>query len=117
MYKNSRSEGVGGEVKRRISLATSDLSASYENAYYIKALKVRRFIKGYTESILEKYDFLLTPTTPTTAFKMGEHNKSPIEMYLADIYAVQASVCGLPGISIPIGNDSQGLPIGLQIVG
>jgi len=117
MYKNSRSEGFGEEVKRRILLGTFVLSASYYDAYYIKALKVRRLIKEYTESILEKYDFLITPTTPTTAFKLGEHNKSAIEMYLADIYTVQASVCGLPGISVPIGNDSQGLPIGLQIVG
>lgn len=117
MYKNSRSEGFGEEVKRRILLGTFVLSASYYDAYYIKALKVRRLIKEYTESILEKYDFLITPTTPTTAFKLGENNKSPIEMYLADIYTVQASVCGLPGISIPIGNDSAGLPIGMQIVG
>jgi aspartyl-tRNA(Asn)/glutamyl-tRNA(Gln) amidotransferase subunit A len=117
MYKKTRSEGFGEEVKRRILLGTFVLSASYYDAYYIKALKVRRLIKEATEKILADYDFLITPTAPTTAYKLGERSKNPIEMYLGDIYTVQASVCGLPGISIPIGNDQKGLPIGMQVVG
>jgi aspartyl-tRNA(Asn)/glutamyl-tRNA(Gln) amidotransferase subunit A len=117
MYKNTRSEGFGEEVKRRILLGTFVLSASYYDAYYTKALKVRRIIKETTEKLLSDYDFLVMPTTPTTAFKLGEHSSNPIELYLADIYTVQASVCGFPAISIPNGSDKAGLPIGFQIVG
>jgi aspartyl-tRNA(Asn)/glutamyl-tRNA(Gln) amidotransferase subunit A len=117
MYKKTRSEGFGEEVKRRILLGTFVLSASYYDAYYVKALKVRRMIKEATEQILASYDFLLTPTSPTTAYKLGAKTKNPIEMYLGDIYTVQASVCGLPGISLPVGRDEEGLPIGLQLVG
>lgn len=117
MYKKTRSEGFGEEVKRRILLGTFVLSASYYDAYYVKALKVRRMIKEATEQILASYDFLLTPTSPTTAYKLGAKTKNPIEMYLGDIYTVQASVCGLPGISLPVGWDAEGLPIGLQLVG
>jgi len=117
MYKKTRSEGFGEEVKRRILLGTFVLSASYYDAYYVKALKVRRMIKEATENILTSYDFLLTPTSPTTAYKLGAKTKNPIEMYLGDIYTVQASVCGLPGISLPVGTDAEGLPIGMQLVG
>jgi aspartyl-tRNA(Asn)/glutamyl-tRNA(Gln) amidotransferase subunit A len=117
MYKRTRSEGFGEEVKRRILLGTFVLSASYYDAYYVKALKVRRLIKEATEKILDSYDFLLTPTSPTTAYKLGAKTKNPIEMYLGDIYTVQASVCGLPGISLPVGKDKDGLPIGMQLVG
>jgi aspartyl-tRNA(Asn)/glutamyl-tRNA(Gln) amidotransferase subunit A len=116
MYKKSRSEGFGEEVKRRIMLGTFVLSASYYDAYYTKAQKVRRLIKEKTEQLLSDYDFIILPTTPTTAFKLGEHSSNPLEMYLADLFTVQASVAGVPAISIPKGNDKSGLPIGLQIM-
>jgi aspartyl-tRNA(Asn)/glutamyl-tRNA(Gln) amidotransferase subunit A len=116
MYKKSRSEGFGKEVQRRILLGTFVLSASYYDAYYTKAQKVRKLIRTKTKEILSEYDFILTPTTPTTAFKLGEHNDDPLQMYLADIYSVHANVAGIPGISIPCGKDDKGLPIGLQIM-
>jgi aspartyl-tRNA(Asn)/glutamyl-tRNA(Gln) amidotransferase subunit A len=116
MYKKSRSEGFGQEVKRRIMLGTFILSASYYDAYYTKAQKVRRLIQEKTKSLLSSFDFIILPTTPTTAFKLGEHSSNPLEMYLADLFTVQASVAGIPAISIPNGYDSQGLPIGLQIM-
>ncbi|MTI20021.1 Asp-tRNA(Asn)/Glu-tRNA(Gln) amidotransferase subunit GatA [Fulvivirga sp. RKSG066] len=116
MYKKTRSEGFGAEVKRRIMLGTFVLSASYYDAYYNKAQKVRRIIREQTKAILNDFDFILAPTTPTTAFKIGEHTKNPLEMYLADLYTVQASVAGLPAISIPTGSDEEGMPIGLQAV-
>lgn len=116
MYKRSRSEGFGQEVKRRIMLGTFVLSASYYDAFYTKAQKVRRMIKNQTETLLSDYDFLIMPTAPTTAFKFGEHSKNPLEMYLADLFTVQASVAGIPAISIPNGFDREGLPIGLQIM-
>lgn len=115
MYKKTRSEGFGEEVKRRIMLGTFVLSASYYDAYYTKAQKVRRIIKDKIDAILSEYDFILTPTTPTTAFKLGEHTSDPLEMYLADIYTVMANVVGIPAISIPNGVDASGLPIGLQL--
>lgn len=116
MYKRSRTEGFGEEVKRRIMLGTFVLSASYYDAYYTKAQKVRRLIKEKTEALLSEYDFIIMPVTPTTAFKLGEHTSNPLEMYLADLFTVQASVSGTPAISIPTGNDGNGLPIGLQII-
>jgi aspartyl-tRNA(Asn)/glutamyl-tRNA(Gln) amidotransferase subunit A len=116
MYKKTRSEGFGQEVKRRIMLGTFVLSASYYDAYYTKAQKVRRLIKEATEELLSSYDFLVLPTTPTTAFRLGEHTADPLEMYLADLFTVQANLCGLPAISIPNGNDAAGMPIGLQVV-
>ncbi|ELR69732.1 Aspartyl-tRNA(Asn) amidotransferase subunit A [Fulvivirga imtechensis AK7] len=116
MYKKTRTEGFGAEVKRRIMLGTFVLSASYYDAYYTKAQKVRRMIRDYTKKILSQYDFIVLPTTPTTAFKQGEHSEDPLEMYLADLFTVQSSVSGLPAISIPNGEDSGGLPIGLQIM-
>ncbi|MBL3655026.1 Asp-tRNA(Asn)/Glu-tRNA(Gln) amidotransferase subunit GatA [Fulvivirga sediminis] len=116
MYKKSRSEGFGHEVKTRIMLGTFVLSASYYDAYYTKAQKVRRMIRDETKKILSKYDFIVLPTSPTTAFKLGEHSEDPLEMYLADLFTVQSSVSGLPTISIPNGKDNGGLPIGLQIV-
>jgi len=116
LYKKSRSEGFGKEVQRRILLGTFVLSASYYDAYYTKAQKVRRLIRSKTKEILSEYDFILTPTTPTTAFKLGEHNDDPVQMYLADIYSVHANVAGIPGISIPCGKDNNGLPIGLQLM-
>jgi aspartyl-tRNA(Asn)/glutamyl-tRNA(Gln) amidotransferase subunit A len=115
LYKKTRSEGFGKEVERRILLGTFVLSASYYDAYYTKAQKVRRLIREKTKAIFTQYDFFLTPATPTTAFKLGEHTSNPIEMYLADLFSVQANVAGVPAISIPCGNDKQGLPIGLQL--
>jgi len=116
MYKMTRSEGFGQEVKRRIMLGTFVLSASYYDAYFTKAQKVRRLIKEFTENLLDKYDFILMPTTPSTAFKFGEHSSDPVAMYLEDLFTVQASVSGVPAISIPNGTDNKGLPIGLQIM-
>jgi aspartyl-tRNA(Asn)/glutamyl-tRNA(Gln) amidotransferase subunit A len=116
MYKYTRSEGFGEEVKRRIMLGTFILSASYYDAYYTKAQKVRRIIKQETDELLSVYDFLLLPTTPTTAFKIGEHTANPLEMYLADLFTVQANVAGIPAISVPNGIDTEGLPIGLQVM-
>jgi len=115
MYKKTRSEGFGDEVKRRIMLGTFVLSASYYDAYYTKAQKVRKLIRQKTKEILQNFDFILMPTTPTTAFKIGERS-NPLEMYLADLYTVQASLAGLPAISIPSGADEKGLPIGVQIM-
>lgn len=116
MYKKTRSEGFGDEVKRRILLGTFVLSANYYDAYYTKAQKVRRLIRDQMRSILEKYDFIVLPTTPTTAFKLNEFTDDPLAMYLADLFTVPASVAGLPAISIPIGEDKKALPIGLQII-
>nr|WP_255647402.1 Asp-tRNA(Asn)/Glu-tRNA(Gln) amidotransferase subunit GatA [Fulvivirga sedimenti] len=116
MYKKTRSEGFGKEVKRRIMLGTFILSASYYDAFYNKAQKVRRMIRDLTKKILSEYDFIVLPVTPTTAFKLGEHTANPLEMYLADLFTVQASVSGLPAISIPNGTDKAGLPIGFQII-
>ncbi|WP_028668365.1 Asp-tRNA(Asn)/Glu-tRNA(Gln) amidotransferase subunit GatA [Runella zeae] len=117
LYKKSRSEGFGAEVKRRIMLGTFVLSASYYDAYYTKAQKVRRLMKEQTDLLFEKYDFLVMPTTPTTAFPIGDKTEDPLQMYLADIFTVQANVVGNPAVSIPNGTDETGLPIGLQIMG
>ena len=116
MYKKSRSEAFGKEVQRRILLGTFVLSASYYDAYYTKAQKVRRIIREKTKEILKKYDFIVMPITPTTAFKIGEHTGNPLEMYLADLFSVQANVVGVPAISVPCGKDKNGLPIGLQVI-
>jgi aspartyl-tRNA(Asn)/glutamyl-tRNA(Gln) amidotransferase subunit A len=116
MYKKTRSEGFGEEVKKRIVLGTFVLSASYYDAYYTKAQKVRRLIKEETEKILSDFDFLIIPTTPATAFKIGEKKSDPLAMYLADLFTVQANLSGIPAISIPNGKDSQGLPIGVQVM-
>ena len=116
MYKKSRGEGFGEEVKKRIMIGTFVLSHGYYDAYYTKAQKIRRLIKEETENLLEKHDFLILPTAPTTAFSLGEHSKDPLSMYLADIFTVQASLAGMPAISIPNGTDKNGMPIGLQII-
>ncbi len=117
MYVNSRTEGFGAEVKRRIMLGTYVLSAGYYDAYYKKAQKVRRLIKQDFEIAFKEVDFILTPTTPTTAFKIGEKTNDPLAMYLNDIYTTSSNLSGNPAISIPIGKDSNGLPMGLQIIG
>jgi aspartyl-tRNA(Asn)/glutamyl-tRNA(Gln) amidotransferase subunit A len=116
MYKKSRSEGFSSEVQRRILLGTFVLSSNYYDAYYHKAQQVRRLIRDGMKKIFETYDFILMPTTPTTAFKIGEHSDNPVEMYLADLFSVQANVAGVPGISFPTGKDKLGLPIGLQLL-
>ena len=116
LYKNSRSEGFGEEVKRRIMLGTFVLSASYHDAYFTKAQKVRRIIRDLTAKLLTDFDYLILPTTPTTAFKFGEHGGDPVAMYLEDLFTVQASVSGVPALSIPNGKDDSGMPIGLQVI-
>ncbi|RZK66867.1 MAG: Asp-tRNA(Asn)/Glu-tRNA(Gln) amidotransferase subunit GatA, partial [Pedobacter sp.] len=116
-YKLSRSEGFGDEVKRRIMLGTFVLSAGYYDAYYSRAQKIRRLIKEKTEQILDSYDFILTPTTPTPAFNIGEEITDPVVVYLADIFTVGASLAGLPAISLPSGVTKAGLPLGMQIIG
>lgn len=116
LYKQSRSEGFGSEVKRRIMLGTYALSAGYYDAYYKKAQQARTLIlKSYHEAF-EKYDLILGPTAPTTAFKIGEKSDNPLEMYLMDIYTVSINIAGLPAISIPCGFDSNNLPVGMQLI-
>lgn len=115
-YKKSRSEGFGKEVKRRIMLGTFVLSAGYYDAYYAKAQKVRRLIRDKTEHILQEYDFILAPTAPEPAFLIGKKEKDPVVSYLSDIFTVQASLAGVPAISIPVGNNSTGLPLGIQLL-
>lgn len=114
MYKLSRSGGFGSEVKRRIMLGTYVLSAGYYDAYYRKAQKVRRLLKQDFDNAFKQVDIILTPTTPTAAFKIGEKSTDPLEMYLMDIYTTSANLAGIPGINIPIGKNSEGLPIGMQ---
>lgn len=116
LYKNSRAEGFGDEVKRRIMLGTFALSSGYYDAYYKKAQKVRTLIKQDFDNIFEKYDVIVGPTTPTPAFKMGENTKDPMTMYLNDILTIPVNLAGVPGISVPCGF-SNGLPLGLQIIG
>jgi aspartyl-tRNA(Asn)/glutamyl-tRNA(Gln) amidotransferase subunit A len=112
----SRTEGFGAEVKRRIMLGTFVLSAGYYDAYYSKAQKVRRLVQEKTAQILENHDFILSPTSPTTAFKIGEKSDNPIAMYLADIFTVHANIAGVPALNIPFGEDTNGMPIGVQIM-
>lgn len=117
-YKKTRSEGFGTEVKRRIMLGTFVLSAGYYDAYYAKAQKVRRIITDKTKEILDQYEFIITPTSPTTAFGIGEKTENPISMYLSDIFTVHGNLTGLPVVSLPLWNhSSDGLPIGLQVLG
>lgn len=117
MYKKSRSEGFGEEVKRRIMLGSFVLSSGYYDAYYLKALKVKALIKKAFDEAFAKYDVILGPVAPTTAPKLGESLADPIQMYLGDIYTIAANLAGLPGISLPCGKDVKGLPIGLQLIG
>ncbi len=117
MYATSRGEGFGPEVKRRIMLGNYALSAGYYDAYYLKALKVRRLIRQDFDRAFEKCDVLLSPVAPTPAFKVGELVDDPLAMYLSDIYTLSANLAGLPGISLPGGHSSSGLPIGIQLVG
>jgi aspartyl-tRNA(Asn)/glutamyl-tRNA(Gln) amidotransferase subunit A len=117
MYKNSRSQGFGPEVQRRILLGTFVLSASYYDAYFTKAQRVRRLVQSQTQALLGKYDFLISPTAPSVAVPLGKFAESDVlEMYLADLFTVQASVAGIPAISVPNGTNSAGLPIGFQVM-
>lgn len=117
MYKKTRSEGFGPEVKRRIMLGSFVLSSGYYDAYYLKALRTKALIKQAFDRAFEKYDVILGPTAPTTAPKIGESLSDPIKMYLGDIYTVSVNLAGLPGMSVPCGADDRGLPIGLQLIG
>ena len=117
IYRNSRSEGFGPEVKRRIILGTYVLSSGYYDAYYKKAQKVRTLIRKEFEKLFEKYDVLLTPTSPTVAYEIGTKSNNPLEMYLADLCTVTVNIAGLPGISVPCGVNSKGMPIGMQLIG
>jgi aspartyl-tRNA(Asn)/glutamyl-tRNA(Gln) amidotransferase subunit A len=116
-YRKSRTEGFGPEVKRRIMLGSFVLSAGFYDAYYAQAQKVRRLIKEKTETLLTEYDFLLSPTTPSTAFKFGENLGDPIKMYLEDIFTVHANLAGTPALSLPLFTHSaSGLPFGVQFM-
>ena len=117
MYKKSRSEGFGAEVKRRIMLGSFVLSSGYYDAYYLKALRTKALIKQAFDKAFAKYDAILGPAAPTTAPKLGESLSDPLKMYLGDIYTVSVNLAGLPGISLPCGIDSKGLPIGMQLIG
>ena len=117
MYEKTRSDGFGNEVKRRIMIGTYVLSSGYYDAYYLKAQKVRRLIKKDFDDAYSKVDAILTPSTPSSAFKIGEKTNDPISMYLNDIFTVPVNLAGLPGISIPAGVDKKGYPLGLQIIG
>lgn len=116
MYKKTRSEGFGAEVKRRIMLGSFVLSSGYYDAYYLKALKVKALIKKAFDDAFARYDLILGPVAPTTAPKLGESLSDPLKMYLGDIYTISANLAGLPGISVPCGTDAKGLPVGLQLI-
>lgn len=117
MYKKTRSEGFGSEVKRRIMLGSFVLSSGYYDAYYLKALKTKALIKQEFDKAFEKYDIILAPAAPTTAPLLGSSLQDPIKMYLSDIYTISANLAGIPGLSIPCGKDNKGLPIGMQLIG
>ena len=117
MYKKTRSEGFGSEVKRRIMLGSFVLSSGYYDAYYLKALKTKALIKHEFDKAFEKYDIILAPAAPTTAPLLGSSLQDPIKMYLSDIYTISANLAGIPGLSIPCGKDKMGLPIGMQLLG
>ncbi len=116
LYETSRGEGFGPEVKRRIMLGAYALSSGYYDAYYLKALKVRRLISEDYQKAFEKVDVILSPTSPSPAFKLGELVNDPLQMYLNDIYTIGANLAGIPGISIPAGQSANGLPIGVQLL-
>ena len=117
MYKKSRSEGFGPEVKRRIMLGSFVLSSGYYDAYYLKALRTKALIKKEFDQAFSNYDVILAPASPGTAPRLGESLKDPLKMYLGDIYTISVNLAGLPGITVPCGMDSKGLPIGLQLIG
>ena len=117
MYEKTRSQGFGDEVKRRIMIGTYVLSSGYYDAYYLKAQKVRMLIKNDFDEAFKKVDAILTPSTPSSAFKIGDKKDDPVSMYLNDIFTVPVNLAGLPGISIPAGLDKNNYPLGLQIIG
>ena len=117
MYKKTRSEGFGAEVKRRIMLGSFVLSSGYYDAYYLKALRTKALIKQAFDKAFAKYDMIVAPAAPTTAPEFGKSLSDPMKMYLSDIYTISVNLAGLPGISIPVGNDSKGLPVGMQLIG
>jgi aspartyl-tRNA(Asn)/glutamyl-tRNA(Gln) amidotransferase subunit A len=117
MTTASRTEGFGAEVKRRIMLGTYVLSSGYYDAYYRKAQQARRVISDAYEAIFREVDALCMPTTPTTAFRLGENNADPVQMWLSDYFTVSANIAGIPALSVPFGNDAAGLPVGLQLQG
>lgn len=117
MYKKTRSEGFGAEVKRRIMLGSFVLSSGYYDAYYLKALRTKALIKNAFDKAFEKYDVILGPAAPTTAPELGKSLSDPMKMYLGDIYTISVNLAGLPGMSVPVGKDSKGLPIGMQLIG
>jgi aspartyl-tRNA(Asn)/glutamyl-tRNA(Gln) amidotransferase subunit A len=116
LYKLSRTEGFGEEVQRRILLGTFVLSAGYFDAYFTKAQQVRKQLVNFTEDFFSKYDILISPTVPSTAFNLGENHQTPTQMFLADIYTVYANLVGIPAISIPLFKHSNGMPFGLQVM-
>ena len=117
MYKKTRSEGFGAEVKRRIMLGSFVLSSGYYDAYYLKALRTKALIKQAFDKAFVKYDMIVAPAAPTTAPELGKSLSDPMKMYLSDIYTISVNLAGLPGISIPVGKDSKGLPVGMQLIG
>jgi aspartyl-tRNA(Asn)/glutamyl-tRNA(Gln) amidotransferase subunit A len=117
LYKKTRAQGFGAEVKRRILIGTYVLSHGYYDAYYIQAQRVRRLIARDFAEVFKRCDVIMGPTSPTTAFRIGEKVDDPVQMYLNDIYTIPANLAGLPGLSIPCGLDGKGLPVGLQIIG
>jgi len=116
LYKRSRTEGFGPEVKRRIMLGTYVLSAGYYDAYYLRAQKVRTLIRNDFEEVFKENDIILSPTSPTAAWKLGEKMDDPLKMYLSDIFTINVNLAGLPGMSLPCGFTKSGLPIGLQVI-
>ena len=117
VYAKTRAEGFGREAKRRIMLGTFSLSSGYYEAYYLKALKARQLIKQDFQEAFKQCDLIVTPTSPTAAFKIGEKLEDPLSMYLSDIFTISASLAGVPAVSVPCGFTKQGLPIGMQVIG
>jgi aspartyl-tRNA(Asn)/glutamyl-tRNA(Gln) amidotransferase subunit A len=115
-YEQTRAQGFGDEVTRRILMGTFVLSHGYSDAYYHQALKVRRIIHDEMKAVLQEVDAILTPTTPTTAFKVGEKVNDPLAMYKADIFTVGVNVVGVPALVVPVGKDANGLPVGMQLI-